>query len=190
MTTDLREAVRARYAEAAQGIAEGTGCGCDCDSIGCCGEEATTLFGQGLYGDDRSELPQAAVTASLGCGNPVAVAELDEGGAGLAPGSGGGTAGLSTGVVNPAPEKPAVLAEISRVLRPGGRIGISDVVAEERLSRAERADRGSFVGCIAGALSEGEYRAGLEEAGLTDVELQFTHRVADGMHAALGRARK
>ena len=90
MTTDLRAAVRARYAEAAQGIAEGTGCGCDCDSIGCCGEEATTLFGQGLYGDDRSELPQAAVTASLGCGNPVAVAELDEGETVLDLGSGGG----------------------------------------------------------------------------------------------------
>ena len=248
MTTDMREQVRARYAEAARGLAEGNGCGCDCESIGCCGEETTTLFGQGLYGDERSELPQTAVTASLGCGNPVAVAELHEGETVLDLGSGGGIdvllsaqrvgptgtvygldmtdemlalaqrnaeaarasnvhflkglieaiplpAGsvdvvISNCVINLSTDKPAVLAEISRVLRPGGRIGISDVVAEDRLSEGERADRGSFVGCIAGALSEGEYRAGLEDAGLTDIELRFTHRVADGMHAAIVRARK
>ena len=248
MTMDMREQVRARYAEAARGIAEGTGCGCDCESIGCCGEEATTLFGQGLYGDQRSELPQTAVTASLGCGNPVAVAELHEGETVLDLGSGGGIDVLlsaqrvgptgtvygldmtdemlalarrnaeaaqasnvhflkglieaiplpaasvdvviSNCVINLSTDKPAVLAEISRVLSPGGRIGISDVVAEDRLSEAERADRGSFVGCIAGALSEGEYRAGLEDAGLTDIELRYTHRVADGMHAAIVRARK
>jgi len=188
------------------------------------------------------------VTASLGCGNPVAVAELHEGETVLDLGSGGGIdvllsaqrvgptgtvygldmtdemlavaqrnaeaaqatnvhflkglieaiplpAGsvdvvISNCVVNLSTDKPAVVAEIARVLRPGGRIGISDVVAEDRLSEAERAERGSFAGCVAGALSEGEYRAGLEEAGLTDVEVRFTHRVADGMHAAIVRARK
>jgi len=83
-----------------------------------------------------------------------------------------------------------VLSEIARVLRPGGRLGISDVVAEDRLLPDERAERGSFVGCIAGALSEAEYRHGLEEAGLVDVEVERTHRVADGMHGAIVRATK
>jgi SAM-dependent methyltransferase len=224
MTTDVREQVRARYAEAAVGLAEGDGCGCDCESIGCCGEESTTIFGQGLYpADERTELPENAVAASLGCGNPVAVAELNEGETVLDLGSGGGidvllsarrvgptgsvygldmtdemlalaqanarAAGatnvhflkglieaiplpaesvdvvISNCVVNLSPEKARVLAEIVRVLRPGGRVGITDIVAENRLSSADRAERGSHVGCIAGALSESEYREGLGAAG-------------------------
>jgi ubiquinone/menaquinone biosynthesis C-methylase UbiE len=206
-------------------------------------------FGNGLYGaEERSELPGGAVSASLGCGNPVAVAELHEGETVLDLGSGGGIdvllsarrvgptgvaygldmtdemldlarrnaqeAGatnvhflkgviedipLPTGsvdvvisncVVNLSTDKPAALAEIARVLKPGGRIGITDIVAEDGLTEAERAERGSYVGCIAGALSEGEFREGLEAAGLVEVEVTRTHPVADRMHSAIVRARK
>lgn len=247
--TDVREQVRERYAEAAVSLAEGCGCGCDCESIGCCGDEPTTLFGKGLYAeDDRATLPYEAVTASLGCGNPVAVVALHEGETVLDLGSGGGIDVLlsarrvgpsgtvygldmtdemlalaqenarkakasnvhflkglieaiplpassvdvviSNCVVNLSPEKERVLAEVVRVLRPGGRVGISDVVAEDRLSHADRAERGSHVGCIAGALSESEYRDGLAAVGLVDVEIERTHVVADGMHGAIVRARK
>jgi len=249
MSTDVHEHVRERYAEAALNLSAGCGCGCDCESIGCCGEEHTALFGQGLYAPaDRSDLPENAVAASLGCGNPVAVAEIHEGETVLDLGSGGGIdvllsarrvgptgtvygldmtdemlalaqsnardAGaknvhflkglieaiplpaasvdlvISNCVVNLSPEKSKVLAEIVRVLRPGGRVGISDIVAEDRLTTADRAERGSHVGCIAGALSEIEYRAGLTAVGLTDVEIEFTHVVADGMHGAIVRAHK
>jgi arsenite methyltransferase len=249
MSTDLREEVRERYAEAARGLTEGQGCGCDCDGIGCCGDEATTLFGRGLYeADQRAGLPEDAVTASLGCGNPLAVTALHEGETVLDLGSGGGIDVLlsarrvgpkgtvygldmtdemlalaqrnaataratnvhflkglieaiplpaesvdvviSNCVVNLSTDKGTVYAEIQRVLRPGGRVGITDIVAEDRLSPQDRAERGSHVGCIAGALSEDEYRQGLTSAGLVDVEVVFTHRVADGMHGAIVRARK
>ena len=76
---------------------------------------------------------------------------------------------ISNCVINLSVDKPAVLTEIARVLKPGGRIGISDVVAEDRLTPEERAERGSYVGCIAGALSKGEYEAGLEAAGFEQV---------------------
>ena len=249
MTTDVRDQVRERYAEAAVNLAAGCGCGCDCESIGCCGDGAATRFGQGLYGaDERASLPELAVGASLGCGNPVAMVELSEGETVLDLGSGAGidvllsarrvgptgtaygldmtdemlalaeenarAAGASNArflkgviediplpaasvdvvisncVVNLSPEKDKVLAEIARVLRPGGRVAISDVVAEDHLTPADRAERGSYVGCVAGALSVSEYRDGLTAAGLIGIDVELTHSVADAMHGAIVRATK
>jgi SAM-dependent methyltransferase len=97
---------------------------------------------------------------------------------------------ISNCVINLSVDKSAVLTEIARVLKPGGRIGISDVIAENRLSPGDRAERGSYVGCIAGALSKGEYEAGLEAAGFEDVSVEFTHEVADGIHGAIVKAVK
>jgi SAM-dependent methyltransferase len=244
---ELREEVRRRYAEAARSVREGSG-GC-CGSGSCCPGGAERDFGQALYtAEQRGELPDAAALASLGCGNPVAVAELHEGETVLDLGSGGGidvilsarrvgptgiaygldmtaemlalarqnaaAAGvrnaiflrgvienlplpaesvdvvISNCVVNLSTDKAAVLAEIARVLKPGGRVGISDVVAEDRLGPGDRAARGSYVGCIAGALSVSEYKAGLDAAGLVDVSVEFTHEVADGMHNATVKAVK
>ena len=242
---ELREQVRRRYAESARAVTEGTD-NCGCGSGSCCadGDADAGKFGEALYdAEQRGDLPEAAALASLGCGNPTAVAELREGETVLDLGSGGGVdvilsakrvgptgtaygldmtdemlalaqqnareaavtnvhflkgviehvplpansvdVVISNCVINLSIDKPAVLTEIGRVLKPGGRIGISDVVAEDRLSPGERAERGSYVGCIAGALSRAEYEAGLEAAGLEQVSVEFTHEVADGMHGAI-----
>jgi ubiquinone/menaquinone biosynthesis C-methylase UbiE len=97
---------------------------------------------------------------------------------------------ISNCVINLSTDKAAVLTEIARVLKPGGRVGVSDVVAEDRLTPEERAERGSFVGCIAGALSRSEYEEGLRATGFEAVEVTFTHEVADGMHGAIVKAVK
>ena len=254
----VREQVRARYAAAATKVTSGQpdcGCGqpadCGCDS-GCCSGAATAEepgFGAELYAAlDRDQLPDSALLASLGCGNPTAVAELHEGETVLDLGSGGGIdvllsakrvgpsgsaygldmteemlalarrnaaeAGattveflkgqieaiplpaatvdvvISNCVVNLSTDKPAVFAETFRVLKPGGRIGITDVVAEDQLSPTERAERGAWVGCIAGALTKSEYENGLVAAGFTDILVTFTHQVGDGLHSAVIKAIK
>ena len=234
----IHEAVRAHYAAAAVRAGNGR----------CCADDDAAI-GPELYSVlERAELPETAVLASLGCGNPAAVAELREGERVLDLGSGGGIdvllsarrvgptgraigldmtdemlalaqrnaaqAGItnveflkgqieaiplpaasvdvviSNCVINLAADKPAVFREIARVLRPGGRIGVSDIVAEDRLSTEERAERGSYAGCIAGALSFAEYRSGLEAAGLAGISVTPTHAVADGIVSAIIRAEK
>jgi len=97
---------------------------------------------------------------------------------------------ISNCVINLSADKPAVIAEMYRVLRPGGRIGISDVVADDGLSEEERLERGSWVGCIAGALSFDEYARGLAGVGFVDISIEPTHSVADGMHSATVKATK
>jgi ubiquinone/menaquinone biosynthesis C-methylase UbiE len=97
---------------------------------------------------------------------------------------------ISNCVINLSTDKPAVFASTFRVLKRGGRFGVSDVVAENHLSAQQRAERGEWVGCIAGALSIGEYEQGLAAAGFTDIEIAPTHEVAPGMHSAIVRARK
>jgi arsenite methyltransferase len=265
---ELREQVRERYASAANRVTAG---GTNSDVLqveSCCAPAATAQdaccascgsvatasevdeqFGAALYGtDEQSELPAEALAASLGCGNPLAVAELRTGERVLDLGSGGGIdvllsarrvgetgyaygvdmtdemlalaranaekAGvsnvefvkgtiedvplpdgavdvvISNCVINLSVDKPAVLAEMFRVLRAGGRVGVSDVVAEDHLTTADRADRGSYVGCIAGALSKQEYLDGLTAAGFVDAEVTFTHEAAPGMHSAIVRAVK
>jgi arsenite methyltransferase len=97
---------------------------------------------------------------------------------------------ISNCVINLSVDKPKVLTEMFRVLTPGGRIGISDVVAEDHLTPTERAARGSYVGCIAGALSRTEYLDGLAAAGFVNVAVRFTHQASDGMHSAIVQAAK
>ncbi|HTV10858.1 MAG TPA: arsenite methyltransferase [Acidimicrobiales bacterium] len=244
---ELRESVRRHYAGSALAVvrAEAPCCGGEAAGCGAFANEGGAAFYDALQ---RDVLPDAAVLASLGCGNPTAVAELREGETVLDLGSGGGIdvllsarrvgptgkaygldmtdemlglardnaakAGaanveflkgviediplpdssvdvvISNCVINLSTDKTRVFAEVARVLRPGGRLGVSDIVAEDRLSPAERAERGSYVGCVAGALSRGEYVAGLEAAGLEEISLRFTHEFSDGMHAAIVQAKK
>ena len=275
-STDLREAVRSRYAEAARAVlepkpgvtaqsVESAGIASCCGGAAtdsCCGGSATEPccgatsaaeavggFSGNLYREGETDgLPEEAVLASLGCGNPIAVADLHEGERVLDLGSGGGIdvllsarrvglsgfaygvdmtddmlalaranaakAGasnvdflkgeiealplpgatidvvISNCVINLSTDKPGVLAEMFRVLAPGGRIGIADIVAADRLTSAVRAAAGSYVGCIAGALSRAEYLDGLAAAGFAGASVTFTTEAAPGMHSAIIRAVK
>jgi len=260
--TDLREQVRSRYAAAARAVLEPrpgvTAQSVEISATGsCCGSSATDSccgagsaagavggFSEDLYREGETDgLPEEAILASLGCGNPIAVADLNEGERVLDLGSGGGIdvllsarrvgpsgfaygvdmtddmlqlarqnaakAGasnveflkgeiealplpdaavdvvISNCVINLSTDKPAVLTEMFRVLVPGGRIGITDVVAEDHLSPVDRAAAGSYVGCIAGALSRSEYLDGLTAAGFVDASVTFTNEAAPGMHSAI-----
>jgi len=256
---EIREAVRERYAAAASSVGEGraaccgpsTGshsspgsCGCGVDVPDACGGKE---FGAGVYlKADRDALPDEAKLASLGCGNPTAVAELHEGETVLDLGSGGGIdvllsakrvgpsgkaygvdmtdemlevarrnqreAGarnveflkgtveavplpddsvdvvISNCVINLSADKPAIFREAARVLRPGGRFAVTDIVADTGMDEATRHDMAQWTGCIAGALTEEEFRRDLEGAGFIDVEVRETHRVHDQAGSAIIRA--
>ena len=244
----VREEVRSRYAAAAESVTARGGGSC-CGTAIVLGEEEAQAFGAGLYGEEeRAELPDTAAMASLGCGNPTAVAELRAGERVLDLGSGGGIdvllsarrvgptgkaygldmteemlalarenqrkAGvenvewlrgeieaiplpdesvdvvISNCVINLSGDKPRVLAEAARVLKPGGRFAVSDVIADEEMDEATRVDLARWTGCIAGALTRSEFERALRDAGLEDVEITATHRVNDHAGSAIVRARK
>jgi len=254
-TEDVRETVRERYAAAARSVKGGevgSCCGGE-DSCGCGPSTISSLddqvFGDALYSsEERDTLPEAAKLASLGCGNPTAVAELHEGETVLDLGSGGGIdvllsarrvgatgkaygldmtdemlelanenqrrAGvdnvewlqgtieeipladasvdvvISNCVINLSGDKSRVFGEIARVLRPGGRFAVSDVVADPDMDEATRSDMEQWTGCIAGALTADQFRGGLEQAGLAEVEISETHRVHEQAGSAIIRATK
>jgi arsenite methyltransferase len=254
---DIRETVRARYAAAATAVAESTQSGCCGASaaIANCGPDIAStdkhgneVFGATLYDDTNNPALEPAVEASLGCGVPTAVAELQDGETVLDLGSGGGVdvlisarrvgptgkaigldmtdemvdlarsnaseAGtknaefiqgymediplpdasvdvvISNCVINLAADKRVVLAEAARVLRPGGRFAISDVIADPDMDDATRADMQHWTGCVAGALTETDFRDALSAAGLVDIEIRPTHRVHEHATSAIVRAVK
>jgi arsenite methyltransferase len=248
--TDIRESVRERYAAAAKQAAQQD------DRSGCCGGPVSCspvgdsgVFGAPLYDEATTEgVPQAAVSASLGCGVPTALAELHEGETVLDLGSGAGAdvlisarrvgptgkaigldmtdemlglaranaaeAGvnnieflkgyledipladesvdviISNCVINLSGDKQEVLREAARVLRPGGRFAVSDVIADPDMDDQTRADMAAWTGCIAGALTRDQFQQALLEAGLTDIEINATHRVHEHARSAIIRARK
>ena len=247
---EVRDAVRSRYAAAARSVT-----GKREDGGSCCGqavvlsEEEAQVFGAGLYDESaRRELPDTATMASLGCGNPTAVAELRVGETVLDLGSGGGIDVLlsaervgpsgraygldmtdemlalarenqrkvgaqnvewlrgeiesiplpdesvdvviSNCVINLSADKRRVLAEAARVLRPGGRLAVTDVIADQDMNEATRADMAQWTACIAGALTRNEFEQALIRAGLEDIEVTETHRVHESAGSAIVRARK
>ena len=248
---DIREKVRQRYAAAATRV-DSSCCGSECSTPSA--SDAFETSGSGDFGtwlyeaNELVDIPDGAALASLGCGNPIAVANLETGETVLDLGSGAGIdvllsarrvgsdgfvygidmtdemlelarthqaqAGamnvefrkgmiediplddaavdvvISNCVINLSADKRSVITEMYRVLKPGGRIGISDVVADNELSAEEKRDRGSWVGCIAGALTFDEYAGDLTSAGFVDISIEPTHSVADGMHSATVKATK
>jgi arsenite methyltransferase len=245
---DIREQVRQRYAAAAMQVTT-------TDPVaGCCAPSETfdggsEVFGAALYAlGDREQIPDTAALASLGCGNPTAVAELHEGETVLDLGSGGGIdvllsakrvgpTGLAYGldmtdemlalarenqqkagvenvqwlrghieeiplpadtvdvvisncVINLSGDKPRVISEAARVLRPGGRFAVSDVIADPDMDDATRQDMQAYTGCIAGALTRPEFEQILADAGFHDIEIHETHRVHQYAGSAIIRARK
>lgn len=234
----VREAVRAKFASAAGAVDDGAG--------GCCSPaDQTGVFGSALYSQEEA---QEALSGSLGCGVPTAVADLSEGEVVLDLGSGAGAdvlisarrvgptgraigidmtnemldlarcnaayAGLnnvefvkgyleqlplpddsvdvviSDCVINLSGDKAKVLAEAARVLRPGGRFAVSDVIADEGMDESTRVDMAAWTGCIAGALTEQEFRSSLQAAGLEATEFREAHRMHEHAAAAIIRARK
>jgi len=247
-TKDLiRDAVRRRYAEAATAAAQGNGCGCGPSCGGAIlPEQEGAAFGASQYRDHA--IPEEAALASLGCGNPTAVAELRDGEVVLDLGSGGGLDALlsarrvgpsgkvygldmtvemlelarhnqvqagvknvefmkgtieeiplpdesvdviiSNCVINLTADKPQVFREAARVLRSGGRFAVTDVVADPEMDAATRRDLQQWTGCIAGALTEEDFRRHLGAAGLEGIEIRETHRVHEHAGSAIVRARK